>query len=101
MDEDCGRRAAGGGGGRRAAGGRQAAGGGRPLTVSIGCRRVSSGIGGRGKRIRNLLNLSLRMSHNGDLTLVDHPRSGLPPVWDIKARKEALENRLSTGTRRL
>ncbi|GBP26181.1 hypothetical protein EVAR_74943_1 [Eumeta japonica] len=37
----------------------------------------------------------------GDLTLVDHSRSGGPLVWGIEATKERVENQPSTGTRRL
>ncbi|GBP49288.1 Histone-lysine N-methyltransferase SETMAR [Eumeta japonica] len=36
-----------------------------------------------------------------DLTLVNHSRSGHPPVRDIEALKEAVEYQTSTSTRRL
>ncbi|GBP89190.1 hypothetical protein EVAR_62988_1 [Eumeta japonica] len=38
---------------------------------------------------------------NGDLTLVNHSRSGRLSIWDIEATKEAVENQPSTSTRRL
>ncbi|GBP71249.1 hypothetical protein EVAR_79531_1 [Eumeta japonica] len=36
---------------------------------------------------------------NGDLTLVDHSRSGQPPVWYVKVTNEVVENQPSTSIR--
>ncbi|GBP19251.1 hypothetical protein EVAR_79850_1 [Eumeta japonica] len=40
-------------------------------------------------------------SNSGDLTMVDHSRSGRRPVWEIEATKKVVEDQPSAGTRRI